>query len=265
MTEQQIKKAELLKNTEVFLLDLDGTVYLDGAPIGDMINTLKTLRKMGKRLIFLTNNSSKTVSQYVKMLTERGFYEDGDTLFSSASAAIGHLNANHKGKRVHLLATDAVMDEFRDAGILLDEENPDICLMAYDTTLTFEKIKAFNENLAKGTLYMVTHADIVCPTKGIPMPDVGSFIKMFEESCGRVPDAVIGKPEHIMACELERITGIPRGKMCMVGDRLYTDIRFGNKNGIPAICVLSGEATARDIEASQDKPDLVLDTFNDII
>ena len=55
MTEQQIKKAELLKNTEVFLLDLDGTVYLDGTPIGDMINTLKTLRKMGKRLIFLTN------------------------------------------------------------------------------------------------------------------------------------------------------------------------------------------------------------------
>ncbi len=255
----------LLQKTEVFLLDLDGTVYLSGTPIGDMLHTLATLRKMGKRLIYLTNNSSKTEEEYVKMLKAGGFWGEGDIMFSSATAAIGYLTSKQRGKRVHLLATDAVKERFQAAGVCLDEENPDICLMAYDTTLDFAKIKAFNESLHKDTLYMITHGDIVCPTKGISMPDVGSFIKMFEATSGRLPQIVCGKPDAIMVEELERLTGVSREEMCMVGDRLYTDIRFGNHNGIPTICVLSGEATKEDLATSPDIPDLILDTFNDIV
>ncbi len=247
------------------MLDLDGTVYLSGTPIGDMLNTLATLRKMGKRLIYLTNNSSKTEDEYVKMLKANGFWGEGDVVFSSATAAIGYLTAEQKGKKVHLLATPAVQARFAGAGVCLDEENPDICLMAYDMTLDFPKMKLFNENLHKDTLYMVTHGDFVCPTKGVSMPDVGSFIRMFEATSGRTPDIVCGKPDKIMAEELERFTGVTKDKMCMVGDRLYTDIRFGNNNGIPTICVLSGEATKEDLETSPDVPDLVLDSFNDIL
>ncbi len=258
-------KQELLQKTEVFLLDLDGTVYLSGTPIGDMLNTLATLRKMGKRLIYLTNNSSKTEEEYVKMLKANGFWGEGDAVFSSATAAIGYLNGEQKGKKVHLLATPAVQERFANAGVVLDEENPDICLMAYDMTLDFAKMKAFNENLHKDTLYMVTHGDIVCPTKGVSMPDVGSFIKMFEATSGRLPQIVCGKPDKIMAEEIERFTGVSRDKMCMVGDRLYTDIRFGNNNEITTICVLSGEATTEDLEISTDVPDLVLDSFNDVV
>ncbi len=260
-----MNKKELLEKTEVFLLDLDGTVYLSGTPIGNMLETLSTLRSMGKRLIYLTNNSSKTEDEYVKMLTLGGFFGEGDAVFSSATAAIGYLSAEQKGKKVHLLATPAVMKRFEDAGVILDENEPDICLMAYDMTLDFAKMKLFNENLHRDTLYMVTHGDFVCPTKDISMPDVGSFIKMFEATSGRVPDIVCGKPDKIMAEEIERFTGVSRDKLCMVGDRLYTDIRFGNNNGISTICVLSGEATKEDLLDSPDVPDIVLDSFNDII
>ncbi len=260
-----ISKEEFLKRTEAFLLDLDGTVYLSGTPIGDMVNTLKTLRAMGKRLVYLTNNSSKTEDEYVKLLCERGIWGEGDVVFSSATAAIGHLKANYPGKRVHMLATDAIKKHFEASDIILDEDDPQICLMAYDVTLTFEKIKAFNESLAKDTIYMATHPDVVCPTNGISMPDVGAFIQMFKMSSGRLPDIVCGKPERIMAEELERVTGIDKSKMCMVGDRLSTDIRFGNNNGIPTILVLSGEATLEDLAQSQDKPNLVLSSFNNII
>ncbi len=244
---------------------MDGTVYLSGTPIGDMLNTLKALRKMGKRLIYLTNNSSKTEAEYEKTLKEGGFWGEGDAVFSSATAAIGYLNAEQKGKKVHLLATPAVRERFASAGVLLDEENPDICLMAYDTTLDFAKMKKFNENLHKDTLYMITHGDIVCPTKSVSMPDVGAFIKIFEATSGRLPQIVCGKPDEIMAREIERFTGVARDKTCMVGDRLYTDIRFGNKNGIATICVLSGEATEEDLKSSSDIPDIVLDSFNDVI
>ncbi len=258
-------KTQLLNHTEVFLLDLDGTVYLSGTPIGNMIQTLATLRKMGKRLVYLTNNSSRTTAEYEKMLKERGFWGEGDTVFSSAMAAMGHLKAYYTGKTVHLFATDVMKENFKQNGFVLNDTSPDVCLMAYDTTLSFQKIKLFNELLHTSAVYMVTHPDMVCPTNGISMPDVGSFIKMFEGTSGRLPDVVCGKPDHIMAEELVRFTGIPRDKMCMVGDRLNTDIRFGNNNQIKTIMVLSGEATEEDLKTSTDKPDLVLPTFNEIL
>lgn len=256
---------EILQNTDLFLLDLDGTIYLSGTPIGDMVNTLNSLRKMGKKLIFLTNNSSKTEVEYEKVLSQNGLWGEGDVVFSSLTSAIGYFKAFHADKKFHVLATSAVTKRITDQGIIIDEDNPDICLMCYDTTLDFMKMKKFNENLHKNTLYAITHGDLVCPTKGISMPDVGSFIKMFQATSNRLPQVNLGKPEKIMADEIERLTGISKEKTCMVGDRLYTDIRFGNKNGIKTICVLSGEATEEDLKVSPDKPDLILNSFNDIL
>ncbi len=260
-----MKAKDILQQTEVFLLDLDGTVYLSGTPIGDMLNTLKKLRGMGKRLVYLTNNSSKTEEEYEKVLKDNGFWGEGDCVFSSLTATIGYLKENYAQKRVHLLATPPVRARVEREGIILDEENPDICLLTYDMTLDYAKIKAFNESLHKDTLYMLTHADVVCPTKGVSMPDVGAFIKMFEASSGRIPQIICGKPSEILVEQIERFTGVPRSKACMVGDRLYTDIRFGNQNGITTVCVLSGETSAEDLLTSPDVPDCVLPSFNEIL
>lgn len=257
-------KEELLKRAEVFLLDLDGTVYLDDQPIGESVRTLEKLRAAGKRLVFLTNNSSKTEEEYRKKLLGIGVLEGDDLVYTSGMACISLLKREYAGKKVYLLGTQALCREFAQAGILLTERDPDVCVLAYDVELTFEKIRKFDGFLKDGALFLATHPDAVCPTAGHPMPDVGSFLAMFKASSGRSPDRIVGKPYREMGDGIARLTGVEKGRMCMVGDRMHTDIRFANNNSMLSILVLSGETTKETMGQFPDRPDLVLPTINDI-
>ena len=260
-----MNRQELLRETELFLLDLDGTVYLDETPIGAMQTTLLTLREMGKRLVFLTNNSSKTQAEYVEKLTRIGLFDARDGVYTSGMATVEYLMEHCAGQRVYLVGTERVRAEFEGAGIVLDEVNPDLCVLAYDVELNFEKIRRLDRFLRAGKPFFATHPDDVCPTKDGSMPDVGSFLAMFERSSGRKPDLVIGKPYPVMAECLSRTYGVPRGRMCMVGDRMHTDIRFGNGSGMRTILVLSGETTRETVKNFPDLPDLILGDFNEIL
>ena len=254
----------LLHEINLFLLDLDGTVYLDGTPIGPMPSTLAKLRARSKRIVFLTNNSSRTEAEYRQKLTRMGLFGRGDLVYTSAMATVSYLKERYGGAKVYLVATDAVMEEFARGGISLTEEDPDVCVLAYDTTLTFEKIKRLDYFLRKNTPFLATHPDDVCPTSYGFMPDVGAFLAMFERSSGRKA-VIVGKPYPYMAEALSRMTGVEAGRMCMVGDRMHTDIRFANRAGMKSVLVLSGETKREDIKNFPDRPDLVLESFNDIL
>ena len=256
-------KETLLKNTDVFLFDLDGTVYLGETLIGDVRNTLGCLRDMNKRIVYLTNNSSKTEDEYLKKLTRIGVYDGRDTVYTSAMAAAEYVAAHFSGKRVYLLATDAVKAEFSRT-VPIVEDDPEIVILAYDTTLDFGKMKLFNEFLAKGAYYIATHPDAVCPAKGVFPPDVGSFIRLFECSSHRLPDVVCGKPHKIMGEALEGLLDAKNDEIAMVGDRLHTDIRFANNSGFTGVLVLSGETTKEMLQGSKDRPDIVLNSLNDV-
>ena len=258
-------KAEILRDTELFLLDLDGTVYLDETPIGDMQDTLARLREMGKKLVFLTNNSSKTQAEYVDKLTRIGLFDARDGVYTSGMATALYLKEHCAGRRVYLVATERVRTEFEGMGIVLDEENPDVCVLAYDLELNFDKIRRLDRFLRAGKPFFATHPDDVCPTKDGSMPDVGSFLAMFERSSGRKPDLVVGKPYSVMAECLTRTFKVPRGRMCMVGDRMHTDIRFGNDSGMHTILVLSGESTRETMKRFPDRPELILNDFNELL
>ena len=257
-------KETLLKETDAFLFDLDGTVYLDETPIGDVKGTLARLRAMHKRIVFLTNNSSKTEAEYRQKLTRIGLWGDGDLVYTSAMATAEYVAARFPHKRVYLLATDAVKEEFSRT-VPLVEEAPDVVILAYDTTLTFAKMKRFNEFLAGGAVFLASHPDAVCPTAGVSMPDVGAFLELFYTSSGRRPDLIVGKPGTAMGEGLERRLGIPRTRMCMTGDRMHTDIRFGNNCGMHTVLVLSGETTEETMKNFPDRPDLVLPDVNALV
>lgn len=257
-------KETLLKETDAFLFDLDGTVYLDETPIGDVKGTLARLRAMDKRIVFLTNNSSKTEAEYRQKLTRIGLWGDGDLVYTSAMATAEYVAARFPHKRVYLLATDAVKEEFSRTVPLVEEE-PDVAVLAYDTSLTFAKMKRFNEFLAGGAVFLATHPDAVCPTAGVSMPDVGAFLELFYTSSGRRPDLIVGKPGTAMGEGLERRLGIPRARMCMTGDRMHTDIRFGNNCGMHTVLVLSGETTEETMKNFPDRPDLVLPDVNALV
>lgn len=256
---------QIARESEVFLLDMDGTIYFDDSPIGDMAETLQTLRKAGKRLVYFTNNSSKTPEEYEKKLRRIGLWQSGDMVYTSAMATAEYLCEFHAGKTVYVVARDEVRNEFREYGISLVEEDPDICVLAYDTTLTFDKLKKINKAIVNGALYVATHPDDVCPSKDVFPPDVGSFIALLKTSSGREPDIICGKPYTVMGDCIKRRMRTDGNRIVMVGDRLHTDIRFGVNNGFHTLLVMSGETTEAILAASPDTPEAVLSSLNDIV
>ncbi len=263
MNEKKFKN--LLKNTKVILLDLDGTLYLDKVPFKGVDSTLKELRKRGIKLVYLTNNSSRTKEVYENLLKEIKLFKRGDTVYTSTQATIDFVKNYNKDAKVYLVATDDVKKEFVKEKINLIEEYPDICVLTYDTTINFEKFKKLNEFVVKGAFYIASHPDDVCPMPDVYMPDVGSFIKLIECSSGRTPDVICGKPFSYMGEGIKNTFLVNSDEIIMIGDRLHTDVRFANNNGFTSVLVLSGETDESMLKRSKDKPDFVLKDVNDIL
>ena len=254
---------EFIKNTKVLMLDLDGTVYLENDLIGDVKNTLQYMRDKGVTLVYLTNNSSKTDEEYLVKLKMLDIYREQDVFYSSLDAGIDYLKENYKGKTVYPLARKEVEKHIEESGFPISNDG-DIIFMTFDRELNYDKIVRANELMCEGRLYIATHPDATCPAKGWFVPDVGSFIKMFESSSGRVPDVIVGKPYSVMADMLVKKLGVKKEEITMVGDRLNTDVAFGKNNGFNSAVVLTGVTTKEEAETAlkEGKVDLILDDVN---
>lgn len=251
-----------IADVKCFLLDLDGTVYLEGELIGDMKGTLELIRKSGRRIVYLTNNSSRSRDVYVKRLTDMGIYDSRDTVFTSGMSAVGYLNREYKGKSIYLMGTDALKKEFLDSGIKLVEDKPDIVVISYDTEINYEKITKVTHFLAQGVKYITTHGDMLCPAKINYLPDVGTYIDMFYTATGRKPDINCGKPYEVMGESIMSLLGLKPHEIIMCGDRLSTDIAFGVNNGFYSLLVWSGETDKKAYEESSVKASFTLDDLN---
>ncbi len=265
--ENENKLKSIISQTKVFLLDMDGTVYLENELIGDMINTLRAIRRSGRRIVYFTNNSSKTVKEYEEKLVRLGIFGQEDEVYTSGVATAEYLNEFHAGRKVYLVGTEGLRGEFAAAGVPLADEGcgAEIGVLAYDTTLTYEKLVKLNRMIAEGKPYIATHPDAVCPAKGVYPPDAGSFIELLKCSSGRYPDVICGKPYTVMGDCIKRRLRLPSENICMVGDRPHTDIRFANNNGFHGILVFSGETDEKAAENSPDRAEAYADSLNALV
>ncbi len=254
-----------LKEIECFALDLDGTVYLGEQWIDGAKNFLEEIVRLGKKYVFLTNNSSKSPEVYVEKLKRMGLETEVDKIVTSGQAAVFYLQRNCPGKRIFLLGNDLLRKQFEEEGILLDEENPEVVVTAFDTTLDYRKMCKACDLVRKGLLYIATHPDYNCPTEDGFIPDIGAIHAFIHASAGRFPDRIIGKPNGDIINYLLERTSVKREKTAMVGDRLYTDIAAGKNGGLTSVLVLSGEASLQDAMESEIKPDFIFDSVKNMI
>ena len=154
--------------------------------------------------------------------------------------------------------------EFEKYGIKLVDENPDLLVLGFDTSLTYDRLYKFCIFLKEGKPYIATHPDMVCPAEPADMPDIGAMMLMIEATTGRKPDIVMGKPETPAGDGVKKRFGLPAEKIAMVGDRLYTDIAFGVNNGFVSVLVYSGETTPEMYEKSAVKADYALGAVREI-
>jgi 4-nitrophenyl phosphatase len=251
------------QNTKLFLFDLDGTVYLGDSPIPGAIEKLKELSAKGIQVGFLTNNSSKSVDEYIKKLNKMGYPATRSQMVSSSMSAAKYILEHYSGKSVYALGTDSLKDTLSEYGIA-QAEDADIALLGFDTTLTYQKLWHFARLLQKGKIYIATHHDINCPSEYGDMPDAGAMIALLEKSTGRVPEAICGKPFAPMAHLIASHFGVEAERTAMVGDRLYTDIAFGIASNMTSILVLSGESSMQMYKESGLKATAVLGSVADI-
>lgn len=253
-----------LRDVELFLFDMDGTVYIGDREIEGSFDAVRALREHGKRICFFTNNSSRSAEDYIEKLGRMGLEIARDEIYTSGEVTCEYVLREHPGKTVFVLGNAKLRAEFVRHGITLDESNPDLCVLGFDTELTYDRLYAFCKELNKGKPYIATHPDLRCPAEDCPMPDIGGMIMFIDATIERLPDIVIGKPWKEAGSGVMRKFSLPAGKIAMVGDRMYTDIEFAFRNGFRSVLVLTGETDRKMLEREKRLPDVVLPAVRDI-
>lgn len=255
-----------LSKKKLFLLDMDGTIYLDTDLFDGTLDFLSCVKEKGGKYLYLTNNSSKSAKAYVDKLGKIGIEASEDEFLTSTYATILYIKEKYSGRRFYSLGTASFTQELRDAGIDAVTElcdGIDGIVMGNDNELTFKKLEDACRLLLNDIIYIATNPDWVCPTAFGYVPDCGSFAEMLFRATGKRPK-FIGKPEPSMIELALSKFGYKKEEAVMIGDRLYTDIASGYNAGIDTIFVLSGEGTMKDLEESEVKPTYVMKNIREV-
>ena len=257
-----------LREKKLFLLDMDGTLYLDDDLFPHCLDFLNAVRARGGDYLYLTNNSSKSVDKYVEKLRRIGIQAVSDEFFTSTDAACAYLKAHYHGKKLYALGTKSFREQLAEAGYPVTdhlEDDIDGLIMGYDTELTYQKLDDASRllTLKPDMMYVATNPDWVCPTSYGYVPDCGSVSQMLYNATKRRP-YFIGKPEPAIAQLAMAKRGARPEETVLVGDRIYTDIACGVNAGITTVLVFSGETTVEDWTKSDVKPTFTCQSIADI-
>ena len=263
-----MNKTEIIQNMKLYLFDMDGTLYLGSRLYDFTIELLQEIRRTGGKYLFITNNSSKSVADYVKKLAGFGIEATRDDFMTSSQATAYYLHKHHEGQRLYVCGTESLKEELRSEGftVTTNIDEVDCIVMGFDTELTFQKLHDVSYLLlTRPELpYIATNPDLVCPTEFGSVPDCGSVCGMIFNATGKKP-VVIGKPSSLMPELAMDKLGIAKEQTCVVGDRIYTDVKSGLNAGCVGILVMSGETTYEILAQSPDKPHLVLESAREIL
>jgi HAD superfamily hydrolase (TIGR01457 family) len=248
---------ERIKSCELFILDIDGTFYLSGKPFEGSRKFVDALGRLGKKLVFLTNNSNRTIESYINEFEEMGIKLGRNQIVTAGVATAEYLLEEFGPKRVYIVGTDDIKYEFQRVGHTVVEEDPEVVVVTFDKTLTYEKIKKATQFVSKGALFVVTNPDLNCPSSEGPLPDAGAIASAVRKASGVYPNIIFGKPEPKLIEMVIRHNNVGKNEACMVGDRLYTDILAGIQAGTWTVLVLTGEANMEQVQKSPIKPHLI--------
>ena len=271
-------KKQILDKTELFVLDMDGTFYIGNDILDGALDFLKAVERAGKRYIFFTNNSSTSPKLYIDKLAGMNCHITRDMIMTSGDVMIRYLKSKHPGESVYLLGTPALEESFKEEGINLfvSERNeeaaithaecekiPDLVVVAFDKTLTFEKLSNACVYIMQGAKFLATHLDINCPVKGGFIPDCGAMCAAIELST-KVKPKFVGKPFKETVDMIVDATGVDAAGISFVGDRIYTDVATGVNNGAMGVLVLTGETKLSEVPDSEVQPDVIFDSIKEM-
>ena len=258
-----------LTDIDAVFLDLDGTIYLGDRLIPGALEFLERCEARGVRRFFLSNNSSRSVDQYVQKLSGLGIPATADDVLLSTHDLLSWLAANDVND-TWLVGTEGMREMLESEGISTKSDQPEFVVLGYDTEITYDKIATASIHMHNGVPLVASHPDMVCPSPDGGLPDTGAYMAMFEATTGVRPVHICGKPQPGMILHKIEALGLNPARCAMVGDRLYTDIAMAARADVQGILVLSGEATMEDVDAllyssSEQQPSLIVQSVDELL
>jgi len=229
---------------DALIVDVDGVVWRDGEPIPENVEALRRLIREGARIVFLTNNSTKSRRLYAEKLSQAiNARISVDSIVNSGYSAAAWLARTRGPTRVLPIGEEGLIDELVGAGHtpLTSHDWPlaEAVVVGLDRNLSYRKLAAAHKAILRGALFVATNQDNAYPVPGGTEPGAGSLVALLSTSTGRRPDFDAGKPgEWILRLALEA-AGSPRRPL-IVGDRLDTDIEMARRAGVPGLLVRTG-------------------------
>ena len=260
-----------------FVFDLDGTVYLGDEALPGAVDCLATLRRHGKRTLFISNKPLEPRDAYAAKLTRLGIPTQAEEILTSAYVLGRHLAQDAPQLRLYVVGEANLIAELRSHGLIvvgelldqdpkqvIDPTGIDAVVVAFDRTLDYRKLNTAYQALRRGARFFATNADKACPVPGGAIPDAGATIRALEHVTGRRVELVAGKPSSLMMEIALAQLGLPPERCLLVGDRLETDIRMGRQAGMATAVVLTGVSTREDVARAAVRPDLVLENLGEL-
>ena len=242
--------------------DLDGVVYIDGRAVPGAGEALQALRDGGRRILFVTNNSTKTpeiVADDVYALT--GFSIDpADVLTSGRVTALA---LHGIARRVLIVGSAPLVGTFEEAGfeVVDDRNGAEAVVVGLDPDLTYDQMAEATLAIREGALFYATNTDATYPTADGLKPGGGAIVSALVTATGVEP-VVCGKPHAPMRDALRALAG--SGAVLVVGDRPDTDIAMGRAEGWPTALVLTGVTTHAAVLADDAQPEIVIESLADL-
>ena len=259
-----------VKQIKHVALDMDGTIYKGNTLFPYTVPFLALLKNLGICYSFLTNNPSKSISDYLIHLEQMGLSVTENEIYTSAQATINYLKTHlPDAKRLFIMGTPSMIGEFEEYGFISAsdsaDETVDAVVVGFDMTLTYSRLCRAAWWIKNGKPYVATNPDRVCPTdQPTILVDCGSLCAALEKATGRKPDVTLGKPQPEMLDGILQTHGLQPCEVAMVGDRVYTDILMARQANVFGALVLSGEATLEDAQNADYKPDVILNSIEQL-
>lgn len=257
----------MLKEKRLFLFDIDGTLSVGDSIFPASKKLLTHIESIGGKSVFITNNSTKSRSDYVKKFKKWGLETDQWQYVTAGYLSILYLKEHFENQKIFVLGTNSFVKELRQQGLMVTEEPAEdiaCAIVGYDSELSYEKLKKTCEVLVRPEVtYLATNPDLCCPAPFGFIPDCGAICEMLRSSVYRSP-RYLGKPSSRVVEECLKITGFTRAETLVIGDRLYTDIACGIEGGVETCLVLTGEAKREDLDNTEFKPDHCMETVEEL-
>ena len=255
-----------------YLFDLDGTLYLGNELLPGAARLIAALRRLERRILFLSNNPTKEPSEYAAKLTALGIPAHEGEVVNTVTTMTRWLLRHAPGATVFAIAEEPLIRALRRAGIRLSDDPAeiDVVIASYDRSFDYRKLQIAFDALwfHKRARLIATNPDRYCPMPGgRGEPDAAAITAAIEACTGVRCERHVGKPDPFMIETALEALGLPAGRCVMTGDRLYTDVRMARDAGMPAALVLTGETTLETLAAAApgELPDYVLDRVDALL